>query len=172
MEHSEGSSELLDLLNKAVARELQVSIQYMLQHGVEAGKVAAVSGKPRGARQSKFVASHSMVWLPGSTLKKIAIAEMRHAEAIVERVVVLGGRPTTEPAPVTIDGTVKDMLANDKEQERTAIHLYMHIIEVAEKHHDDDTRTLFERILADEKKHYRVFSELLGEVWPPQAQAL
>ena len=89
MEQGQGSSELLDLLNKAIARELQVSVQYMLQHGVGAGIGASASGKTPLARQTRFVASHSMVWLPGATLKKVAITEMQHAEAIVERVVGL-----------------------------------------------------------------------------------
>ncbi len=29
-------------------------------------------------RQTNFIASHSNMWLPGSSLKKIAILEMRH----------------------------------------------------------------------------------------------
>ena len=164
MEQRQGSSELLDLLNKATARELQVSIQYMLQHGVGAGMGTAVSGKTLLARQTRFVASHSMVFLPGPTLKKVAITEMRHAEAIVERVVALGGEPTTQPEAVVIGRTMREMLENDREQERAAIQLYMLIISVAQNQHDDVTGKLFQRILSDEKKHHRMFSALLGGV--------
>ena len=77
------------LLNTAIARELQVSIQYMFQHAIGAGQDLSVSGKTQSAKRSKFVASHAAYWMPGATLKKIAIAEMRHAEAIAERVVHL-----------------------------------------------------------------------------------
>jgi bacterioferritin len=163
MEHPETSSELLALLNQAVARELQVSVQYMLQHAIEAGHGSPAAGKTVAARQARFVASHSSYFLPGPTLKKIAIAEMRHAEAIAERVVVMGGEPTTQPAGIVIGKTVVDMLENDREQERGAMQLYGQIIDVAQKQNDEVTRNLFQRILADEQRHHRVFSDLLGK---------
>jgi bacterioferritin len=156
------ASELLILLNQALARELQVSIQYMLQHAIGASHGPPVSGTPQFIKQSKFVASHAMVFLPGASLKKIAITEMRHAEAIAERIVLLGGEPTTQPDAITLDKTTQEMLENDREQERDAIELYRHIIEFAGKEHDDVTMHMFERILADEEKHHRMFSDLLG----------
>jgi bacterioferritin len=55
------STELLTLLNRAIARELQVSIQYMWQHVLWSG-----------------VAGHAVK----DELKAIAIAEMKHAEAV------------------------------------------------------------------------------------------
>ena len=163
MENEAASSELMNLLNDAMARELQVSIQYMLQHAIGSGQVSAVSGKTPRSEQSKFVASHSPVWLPGASLKKIAITEMTHAEAIAERVVLLGGEPTTQPEAITIGKTTREMLENDREQERRAIELYRQIIGVAGKEDDDATTKLFQQILSDEEKHHRVFSDLLGE---------
>jgi len=156
------SPELLSLLNHAIARELQVSVQYMLQHAIGAGQAAA-SGETPSPEQSKFVASHAQFWLPGATLKKIAITEMRHAEAIVERVVLLRGEPTTQPGGVRIGESVRQMLENDREEERAAIELYKQIIAVAGRERDEVTRNLFQRILADEEKHHRVFSNLLGK---------
>ena len=138
------SSDIVNLLNKAIARELQVSIQYMLQHSIAAGQVLAVSGKTHTDKQSKFVASHSLVFLPGSSLKKIAIIEMRHAEAIVERIVFLGGEPTTQPDAININKTTKEMLENNLEQERGAIELYRQIIDIARKERDDVTLSLFQ----------------------------
>jgi bacterioferritin len=135
----------------------------MIQHSIGAGQAPAVSGKTPSAVQAKFVASHAPVWLPGASLKKVAITEMRHAEAIIERVVVLGGAPTTQADAITIGKTTKEMLENDREQERGAIQLYREIIGVAERDGDDVTRDLFQRILADEEKHHRLFSDLLGE---------
>ena len=88
---------------------------------------------------------------------------MRHAEAIVERVVRLGGEPTTQPDAITLGQTVREMLENDREQERGAIQLYRQIINVAEREHDDATRDLFQRISSEEGEHYRTFSKLLGE---------
>jgi len=161
MEREATSSELLALLNAATARELQVSIQYMFQHAIGAGQELSVSGKTRSAKRTNFVASHSAYWMPGATLKKIAIAEMRHAEAIAERVVHLGGEPTTQPEAVTIGRTPEEMLEKDRSQEQAAIELYERLVDVAEAQHDDVTARLFRKILLDEERHHRVFSELL-----------
>ena len=66
------SSELLDLLNSAIARELQVSIQYMWQHVLWSG-----------------VQGHAVK----DELKSIGITEMKHAEAIAERLELPGRHP-------------------------------------------------------------------------------
>ena len=101
------SKELLDLLNKAIARELQVTIQYMWQHvlwkGVEGFAVK-------------------------DELKTIAITEMKHAEAIAERLAYLGGTPTTKPDPIFVGGSLKEMIEKDKKDEESAIKLYKKII--------------------------------------------
>jgi bacterioferritin len=156
------SSDLLSLLNSALSRELQVSIQYILQHCVSAGQEPVATGKTPTAMQAKFVASDSPIWFPGSSLKKIGIAEMRHAEAIAERVAQLGGEPTTQPDPITIGQSPREMLENDREQERGAIELYKRIINAAIEAGDDVTMRLFRQILADEEKHFSIFSNLLG----------
>jgi bacterioferritin len=163
MENKATSSELLSLLNTAIARELQVSIQYMFQHAIGAGRDLPVSGNARPAKRSRFVASHSPYWMPGATLKKIAIAEMRHAEAIAERVVHLGGEPTTRPEPITMGVTTEEMLENDRDQEQAAIELYGRIVEFAQAQQDEATAGLFRRILSDEERHHQVFLGLLGQ---------
>ena len=159
-----GSTEIVNLLNEALARELHVSVQYMLQHAVGIGQGLATSGKTAAAKQNKFVASHSMVFLPGKSLKKTAITEMMHAEAISERIVVLGGEPVTDPGQITLGMTVKEMLAIDKSLELEAIVLYERIIEYASKINDDTTKAMFQHILADEKTHEKQFAELLASV--------
>jgi bacterioferritin len=72
------SKKLLEMLNKAIARELQVVIQYMWQH-------VQWSGIKGFAVQDE--------------IEKIAITEMKHAEKIAERLFYLGGIPTTKPEP-------------------------------------------------------------------------
>ena len=156
-------TDLLDLLNKAIARELQVSIQYMFQHSLGTGEQFAVPGKTPAARRRKFVASMVPYFLPGARLKTIAITEMRHAEAIANRVVRLGGEPTTQPDTITLGETIREMIELDVEQERGAIQLYGQIITVAEQKGDDATKRLFERILAEEEKHYQTFTDLLKD---------
>ena len=161
MEVNTPSSQLIGLLNRALARELQVSIQYMLQHAIGAGQKLAGTLQGSSESQGKFVASNALYFFPGKNLKKIAITEMRHAEAISERIVILGGEPTTQPARITIDETITAMLENDRDQERAAIELYKKVIEFAERENDSITKQLFERILADEEKHHETFSSML-----------
>ncbi|MEM3832910.1 MAG: ferritin-like domain-containing protein [Thermoprotei archaeon] len=137
------SKELLDLLNEAIARELQVSIQYMWQH------VQWIGVKGFAVREE---------------LKKIAITEMKHAEAIAERLSYLGGTPTTEPAEIFVGKTLKEMIEQDIKDEENAIKLYKEIIEKAHKENDVTTSFLFEGILKDEEEHHDFFTTLLEEI--------
>lgn len=137
------SKELLDLLNEAIARELQVSIQYMWQH------VSWKGVKGFAVRDE---------------LKKIAITEMKHAEAIAERLVYLGGKPTTKPNPIIVGETLEEMIKQDIKDEENAINLYRRIIEVATREGDITTAELFRKILSDEEEHHDFFTSLLEEL--------
>ncbi len=83
------SDALKQKLNEAIAREIQVSIQYMWQHV----QVVGVKGI---AVQDHF--------------KQTAIVEMKHAEAIGERLFYLGAIPTTKPDPIFVGSSLKEML--------------------------------------------------------------
>jgi len=137
------SKELLDLLNDAIARELQVSIQYMWQHVQWSG----IKG---------FTVQEE--------LKKIAITEMKHAETIAERLVYLGGTPTTKPAEIFVGKTLREMIERDVKDEENAIKLYKEIIEKARRENDVTTAVLFEGILKDEEEHHDFFTTLLEEI--------
>jgi len=134
------SKQLIEMLNKAISLELQVSIQYMWQH----------------VRIYGF--DHLAI---AEELKKIAIEEMKHAESIAERVDYLGGVPTTNPAKITVGDTPQEMIANDMMAEEEGIAFYRSIIERAEEEKDYVTRELFEGILMDEEDHHNVFRTLL-----------
>jgi len=151
------SEELMSLLVDATAREMKVAMQYMLQHALRIGEISS-SSKAAG-----FVASHRSIFLPGTSLKKIAITEMRHAEAVAERVSNLGGKPTTQLMPLVIGKTLLEILEIDKAEEEATIKLYNQIIITARKEGDDRTERLFKRILADEEGHQRTFAGLLME---------
>ena len=88
---------------------------------------------------------------------------MIHAEQIGERIVHLGGEPTTQPAPITLGESIREMLELDRAQEQGAIRLYTQIIDAAEQAGDDETRSLFQRILADEERHHHIFTEMLQD---------
>ncbi len=137
------SKQLLDMLNTGIAREIQVSVQYMWQHVMWSGvKAFAVQGE----------------------LKSIAVAEMKHAEAIAERLAYLGGTPTTKPDPIFVGTSLKEMLQQDKKDEEGAITLYKQIIEAANKEGDITTARLFEDILVEEEEHHDTFTSLLEEI--------
>jgi bacterioferritin len=137
------SKRLMDMMNEGLADELQVSIQYMWQHVLWSGvKGFAVKDE----------------------LKKIAVEEMKHAEAIAERLNYLGGMPTTKPEPIFIGKTLKEMITRDKKEEESAIKLYKQIIDVAVKEGDTVTKKLFEDILSDEEEHHDTFTSILEEI--------
>ena len=134
------SAELLDLLNQAIAREIQVSVQYMWQHVLWKG----VQG-----------------YAVKDAFKTAAISEMKHAEAIAERLNYLGGIPTTKPTPIFIGTTLKQMIETDKKDEEEAITMYRKIIMVARKEGDETTEFLFKKILSDEEELHDLFTSLL-----------
>jgi bacterioferritin len=137
------SKEMLDMLNKAIAREMQVSVQYMWQHVMWKGlKGFAVKDE----------------------LKSFAITEMKHAEEIAERLIYLGGIPTTKPEPIFVGGSLKEMIERDKADEEGAIKMYKQIIDLAKKEGDEVTKRTFQKILADEEEHHDTFSGLLEEI--------
>jgi bacterioferritin len=131
------------MLNDAIAREIQVSIQYMWQH-------VQWSGVKGFAVQEE--------------LKKVAITEMKHAEAIAERLVYLGGTPTTKPAEIFVGETLKEMIERDIKDEENAINLYKEIIAQARKENDITTARIFEEILEDEEEHHDLFTTLSEEI--------
>jgi len=140
---TKASAELKEMLNKAIAREIQVSVQYMWQH-VE---VVGVKGV---AVQGKF--------------KETAIAEMKHAEKIAERLWYLAPTPTTKPSPVEVGKSLKEFLELDAKAEVEAIEMYRQIVEMAQKEGDVTTAHMFREILEDEEEHHDLFTTMLEEV--------
>jgi bacterioferritin len=134
------SAKLLDMLNQAIARELQVSIQYMWQHV-----------------QWKGVKHYAVT----EEIKKTAIAEMKHAEKIAERLWYLGGKPTTKPSMINVGDKLEEMLNFDVKAELEAITMYKEIMDIAQKEGDVATREIFEEIEEEEEQHHDFFSSLL-----------
>lgn len=135
------SEKMKDLLNKGIAREIAVSVQYMWQHVMAVGV--------NGAAASPL-------------FKSSAITEMKHAEALAERLNFFDGVPTTKPSPIKVGGSTKDMLGDNIKAEKEAIDLYREIIDLAVKEKDWTTKRLVEKILAEEEGHLDAF-QTLGE---------
>ena len=136
-------------MNKGIARELQVSIQYMWQH-------VQVTGTDGVIVEDVF--------------RKIAIAEMKHAERLAERLDYLNGVATTKPDPIFVGGSLIEMLKQNEQNEEQAISLYKQAIQVAANEGDYTTRRLLEEILADEEDHINTFGKLLVGMTEPFTQ--
>jgi bacterioferritin len=143
------SKELLEMLNKGIARELQASIQYMWQHVMAKGIEGAVVE---------------------NTFRQIAITEMKHAEILAERLVFLDGVPTLNPDTVHIGHTLDAMLKENVQAEEEAIDLYKQAIQLASKEGDYTTRRMLEEILSNEEEHLDKFSSLLVGMTRPYTQ--
>jgi bacterioferritin len=96
--------------------------------------------------------------------QQTAIAEMKHAEKIAERLWYLGGTPTTKPAPIEVGKSMKEFLELDAKAEVEAIEMYREIIELANKEKDVTTAFIFKEILEDEESHHDLFTTMLEEV--------
>jgi bacterioferritin len=134
------SAKLLDMMNRAIAGELQAIIQYMWQHIQWKGF-------------EHFAVSEQ--------LKETAEEEMKHAEMIAERLSYLGGKPTVQPSPIFVGDKLEEMIAFDAKAELETIAMYKEIIELAQKEGDVATKEIFEEIEEQEEEHHDFFSSLL-----------
>ncbi len=131
------SQKVIDLLNAARARELTAISQYMAQHyeleDMDYGKL-------------------------GKKMKEIAIQEMKHAEALAERILFLKGTPVSKPdAEIKKGQDIEAMLNTDIALENEAIKMYNEAIKVCAEEKDHISKQLFEKLLADEEDHFNFF---------------
>jgi bacterioferritin len=134
------SKKVIDLLNAARSRELTAITQYMAQHyeleDQDYGKLA-------------------------KKLKEIGIQEMKHAEALAERILFLKGEPTTKPDAVTKKGQpIAEMLKTDMALETAAIKMYNDAAVVCAAEKDQISKQLFEKLLGEEEGHFNDFENI------------
>lgn len=138
------SKKVLDLLNEARSRELTAITQYMAQHyeleDQDYGKLA-------------------------KKLKEIAIQEMKHAEALAERILFLNGEPTTKPDSTAKKGQdIPGMLTTDIGLETQAIKMYNEASLVCAQEKDQISKQLFEKLLGEEEGHLNDFENIKDHV--------
>jgi len=87
-------------------------------------------------------------------IKKESIDEMKHAEALIERILFLDGTPNmTEPMLLNIGANVKAQIEGDLKLEINAVAMYNRFVRLARDEGDNASRELFERLLRDEEGH-------------------
>ncbi|HUI66912.1 MAG TPA: ferritin-like domain-containing protein [Nitrospirota bacterium] len=135
------STKLTEMMNQALAAELQAIIQYQWHHVMIKGMHSAELSE---------------------VFKKASMAEMKHAEQIAERLYYFDVAPTIKPKPIAVGGDAQMMIKADIKAEEDAITLFKGIIKQASSEGDETTRLLFEEILAVEEEHHDTFMTLLG----------
>jgi len=132
--------DVIEVLNKARAMELQAIHQYMNQHynldDMDYGELAA-------------------------NIKLIAIDEMRHAEMFAERIKELGGEPTTESASgVEKAQKIEAVFPFDAKLEDDTVDIYNQFLLVCRENGDSISEKLFEVIIDEEQEHFNYFDNV------------
>ena len=91
--------------------------------------------------------------------------EQGHAQFLANKIVALGGEPTTVPRPVPPAGSNREMLAAVLEAERQPMHDYTKRARQAEQFGDKGLQVMLENIVADETGHFEETERMLKE-WP------
>ena len=150
----EPTDEYLALLNRAVAREIQVSAQYIIQH-------TKMEKLKRKVIEENYLLDETTYDVLGEYLKKFSIEEMKHLGSIMERIYILGGKATTKPAAITIGESMQEFAVLGVQAEEEALELYRQIIKEAKKIGDRETWQLFSKIYSSEEEHLLAFEEFV-----------
>jgi len=142
----------IDLLNKAIEREIAVSLQYILQH-------AKMEKLVRRSIPENILLDKTTYDAVGKFLREIAIQEMKHAASIIARIYYLGGKATTKSGKPNIGDSISEFAKLGVKAEEEALTLYRQIIETSGKMGDWETRELFEKIYGEEEGHLFKFQE-------------
>jgi bacterioferritin len=151
----QATPEYIALLNQAVSREIQVSIQYMLQH-------TKMEKLMRKVVPENILLDKTTYEAVGKFLKEIAIEEMKHAADIMERIYYLGGSATTKSDKPVIGNSLSEFAKLGVEAEKEALVLYRKIIKAAREIGDRTTRQLFQKIYTAEEQHLFKFQEYVN----------
>ncbi len=144
--------EYIELLNEAVEREIQVSIQYLLQH-------AKMEKLMRRKLPENILLDKTTYDAVGKFLREFGIVEMKHAASIIERIYYLGGQATTKSKKPVIGGSLSEFARLGVLAEEEALVIYRQILEATIENGDYETRELFEKIYSDEEGHLFKFQE-------------
>jgi bacterioferritin len=127
-----GNPKVLAELNKALREELTAINQYFLH-----AEMCENWGYQKLAEY----------------IKKQSIGEMKHAEALMERILFLDGTPSMMPLELNVGGTVKGMIESDLALEVSAVKQYNDAIAIATREGDNGSRDLLVELLKDEEDH-------------------
>ena len=130
---------VLEALHTARSMELRAIQQYMVQHyTLEDLDYGSLAG----------------------TVRTIAIEEMRHAEALAERIKELGGEPESRLAGPVVHGQgVDEVFAFNAGLEDDTLARYNEWLVLCQECRDKISAALFERLIFDEQAHHNRFED-------------
>jgi bacterioferritin len=140
----DGRRKMIALLNEDLAGELSAIIQYVTY--------AAKTTGPYRPQLAQFFLSE----VPG---------EQGHAQFLANKIVALGGEPTTAARPVPEAHGNREMLEAVLAAEKRARADYTRRARQAEAFGDKGLQVLLENIVADESGHFEETERILRE-WP------
>lgn len=139
-----GDDQVLSFLNKALYNELTAINQYFLH--------------------AKMYADWGMSKLADKEQEE-SIDEMKHADALMERILFLEGLPNLQDlGKLRIGENTAEMLQCDLDLEMEAVPLLREAIEYSESVKDYVSRDLFDSILESEEEHIDWLETQLGLV--------
>lgn len=129
----QGNPEIIELLNEVLTGELTAINQYFVH--------AKMCGNWGFTRLEEKIRDES-------------IEEMKHAEALVERILFLDGAPNLQRlGNLMIGESVEEMFTSDLALEMSALELLGRAVTAAMEAGDTGSRELFEHILVSEEEH-------------------
>jgi bacterioferritin len=129
----QGNPEIIELLNEVLTAELTAVNQYFIH--------AKMCGNWGYGRLEEHIRHES-------------IDEMRHAEALIERILYFDGVPNLQRLfPLRVGETVPEQFENDLAVEYAAVERLNNGIAAAVAAGDNGTRALLEGILTSEEEH-------------------
>lgn len=137
-------STLIDALNEDLAGELNAVIQYTTY-------AARATGPYRPQLSEFFLAEVG--------------DELGHAQFLANKIVALGGEPTTKPRPVPEADGNRSMLEAVESAEQRAVRDYSERVKQAEDFGDKGLAVQLEDMVRDEKGHAEETERILRD-WP------
>jgi bacterioferritin len=140
--------QLIDALNEDLSKEFSAIHQYITY--------AAQASGPMRLQLNQFFLGE----VPDETT---------HAQFLANKIVAMGGTPTTEASPVAEARDNHEMLERVLEAEREAISGYTERARQAEEYGDKGLQVQLEDMVRDETSHYEETERILRE-WPRDGQ--
>ncbi len=132
-----GNDKVIEQLNELLTEELTAINQYMVHAEM--------------LENWMYERLHEREW-------EVAMAEMRHAEKLIARVLFLEGRPLVSKLnEIHIGPQVEKQIENDLKLEQAAVAQYNEAIKLCREHGDHGSQDLLESILKEEEAHTDYF---------------